>query len=320
MAKSYESFDRPYRRGLVLGLSLAELFLILLFLLLLIATGISETNKKDKIELNELRDQLQAIYEKVGNDIKIEDFRKLAESAAEVLRLNTVVETLKDELSGLEQKLKEYERLSSTIEEYDISPEVLNSLIRDSEDIIDLQNQLADKNSQLEKFRENIDKLEYENKQITEKNKELTIDLESARNAVAMLSEVKGENPPCWFRNDKNRQRHVKLFDIKIQDDGLVVRVHDNSAYQKSEVNYGKLEALPSLNGINFDILYNRNTFLNNFKPYKEAGEQSLIQSYKCSFTVDVFDATSKENKAGYKFYMGTIKQLFSVYLENDQW
>ena len=34
MVKSYENFDKPYRRGLILGLSLAELFLILLFSIL----------------------------------------------------------------------------------------------------------------------------------------------------------------------------------------------------------------------------------------------------------------------------------------------
>ena len=41
MAESYSNFDKPYRRGLVLGLSLAELFLILLFLLLLVSMGLT---------------------------------------------------------------------------------------------------------------------------------------------------------------------------------------------------------------------------------------------------------------------------------------
>ena len=46
MARSYKDFDRPYRRGLVLGLSLAELFLILLFLLLLASIGMIEESSK----------------------------------------------------------------------------------------------------------------------------------------------------------------------------------------------------------------------------------------------------------------------------------
>ena len=49
MAKSYENFDKPYRRGLILGLSLAELFLILLFLLLLVSMGISSALEEEKM-------------------------------------------------------------------------------------------------------------------------------------------------------------------------------------------------------------------------------------------------------------------------------
>ena len=48
MVKSYENFDKPYRRGLILGLSLAELFLILLFLLLLASMGISSALEEEK--------------------------------------------------------------------------------------------------------------------------------------------------------------------------------------------------------------------------------------------------------------------------------
>ena len=46
MSNSYEPFDRSYRRGLVLGLSLAEIFLILIFLLLLASIGIAAFKKK----------------------------------------------------------------------------------------------------------------------------------------------------------------------------------------------------------------------------------------------------------------------------------
>ena len=54
---SFVDYDRPYRRGLVLGLSLAELFLILLFLLLLATIGYwaivqEETVAKQKVLLD----------------------------------------------------------------------------------------------------------------------------------------------------------------------------------------------------------------------------------------------------------------------------
>ena len=48
MASSYQDFDRPYRRGVVLGLSLAELFLILLFLLLISTVGFFTFMEEEK--------------------------------------------------------------------------------------------------------------------------------------------------------------------------------------------------------------------------------------------------------------------------------
>ena len=50
MAQSFENFDKPYRRGLVLGLSLAEVFLILLFLLLLASIGLTSALQEDLVQ------------------------------------------------------------------------------------------------------------------------------------------------------------------------------------------------------------------------------------------------------------------------------
>ena len=50
--KSYKSefpdLDKSYRRGLILGLSLAEVFLLLVFLLLLVAVGYAGLVKEEK--------------------------------------------------------------------------------------------------------------------------------------------------------------------------------------------------------------------------------------------------------------------------------
>ena len=53
MTKSYENFDRPYRRGLVLGLSSAELFLILFLLLLIAVFVVQDGNQAKKLAKNE---------------------------------------------------------------------------------------------------------------------------------------------------------------------------------------------------------------------------------------------------------------------------
>ena len=71
MSNSYEPFDRSYRRGLVLGLSLAEIFLILIFLLLLASIGIAAIQEKKKRDLSEKNEILISQNEKL-NSIKDE--------------------------------------------------------------------------------------------------------------------------------------------------------------------------------------------------------------------------------------------------------
>ena len=98
MAKSFENFDKPYRRGLILGLSLAELFLILLFLLLLVSMGISSVlqeeiqlaeeklEKLDK-ENESLKDKLATMEEILGGEISIVELQRLVADAAERKKL-----------------------------------------------------------------------------------------------------------------------------------------------------------------------------------------------------------------------------------------
>ena len=48
---SLEDLDKPYRRGLILGLSLAEVFLLLVFLLLLVTVGYAGLVFEEKEEI-----------------------------------------------------------------------------------------------------------------------------------------------------------------------------------------------------------------------------------------------------------------------------
>ena len=75
---SYSEFDRPYRRGLVLGLSLAELFIILLFLLLLATIGLfvflEEEKQRLRDELAKNESILTAVRENMGPNPTPDDF------------------------------------------------------------------------------------------------------------------------------------------------------------------------------------------------------------------------------------------------------
>ena len=146
MTQSFENFDKPYRRGLVLGLSLAELFLILLFLLLLAAIGITsmlnqELNKSiEKEELAskssaEFQDQLKAIYDAVGTEIKPEDFTQLVKAAGEKKALERELDKLSQLLEENENALEQLQNLSQVVQSNGLQPEDIEALIEDNKEL-----------------------------------------------------------------------------------------------------------------------------------------------------------------------------------------
>ena len=117
MNNSHEQFDRPYRRGLVLGLSLAELFLILLFLLLLTTIGITSHHNKEKRAAEALARNLQnrlQIFE--GNEISIEDYLRLKKQEREHEKVQKERDALAEETKDLKEKLDEFKKESNRLE------------------------------------------------------------------------------------------------------------------------------------------------------------------------------------------------------------
>ena len=114
MSKSFTEFDRPYRRGLVLGLSLAELFLILLFLLLLAAIGMAQNereNNKKLVEENKAQnDLLRQLQNEDGSPISAEDLGELVEGIKSKNKIEEENKILKDNLVSLDEKIKQLEK------------------------------------------------------------------------------------------------------------------------------------------------------------------------------------------------------------------
>ena len=148
---------------------------------------------------------------------------------------------------------------------------------------------------------------------------------------MQILAEAKGIDPPCWFRprpgsteTKKLRPIPVKIFDVQIRDNGLLVRRKDNSAHDNKKVNYGGEDAAVALSNLElmpYDTLLSKGQFLSSFTWIKEAGKQGKIQSYPCGFVVDLYDGTSAGNKSGYKrLKEGTVEALFYTFLPNDPW
>lgn len=350
MAESYSNFDKPYRRGLVLGLSLAELFLILLFLLLLVSMGLTAfiqeeldaANKKNETLVSqnqELTDSLTEIQKILGGEITVVEFTRLVKDVAARQKLIRQNEQLVDQLSKVNKELKTLSAVSEVLKKYDIQPDALTELIEGKEDLAEalakntaLRETIVEQESKMKAVNQELVQAEIEaelarslleeaKKQISEKQDKI-VEISKILDAVT----DKGRNPPCWFRlvDDKSepgakRQRDVKIFDVKIEDDGFVVIKHNNDKTPKP-IEFGDLSSLPLYPDSSFNKKLSQNQFSSIFKTFYMAGENNKIQPYKCMFTVDVYDRTSNTNKTGYKRSLNTIEGMFGTFMERGEW
>ena len=350
MSGSFQDFDKPYRRGLVLGLSLAELFLVLLFLLLVIATGLAQL-KDEKVQqleeevvslekiiyemdkanelynnkINELTDQLQGIYDIFGSKITLEEFSELVEAVGEQRKQ---INELKDQLSASQQQTETLQQqLNAARVEIQNLAEVA-SLLKDNElSITEAEKLIENSKSLIEALSENealFEKLEVAQNEIAKlQNEVLSTQVEiaalkSKNKRMGEIIRIFGIDPPCWHRprpgstQDKVlRPIPVKIFEILIKDNGLKVRLKDNTDYALLDVDYGKLEDTRKLTGLPYNTLLSKKEFLKAFKWLRDAGDMEEIQDYPCKFNVDLYDGTSPGNKAGYVGYKEqTVEQL----------
>jgi len=308
MIRSYQDFDKPYRRGLVLGLSLAELFLILLFLLLLTSMGlmafVQEEIEKTNTEKQELQDSLDALSDGWGHQINTKEFTRLIKDAGERQKLIRENQELTDKLVIAQKKLNVAEPVLKILKKHNLQLSSIQSLLQGKDTLTEalaenaaLIQQVKNKESKIIKINKTMDSLT-----------------------------DKGRDPPCWFRlvadtnsPDSKRQRDVKIFDVKIEDDGFIVIKHNNNKTPRP-INVGNEESLPHYKDDFFNRKLTATEFKESFHSFFEAGEKNKIQPYKCVFTVDVYDNTAATNKGGYKQNVKVIKGLFVPYFETSQW
>ena len=310
---SFADFDRPYRRGLVLGLSLAELFLILLFLLLLAAVGYSaiveEEMDEDREKNNQLSqekavadaravaaedardtlvDKLSQAEKALGNVIEREDpLNLIVGLQARIAKLETQVDQLTPaaEFGG---KIREAAR-EGGVKPSDVI-EIIEDMAQPQSTIENLQSQLADAKK----------------------------DIHELRRQLAEPDQEKGQHPPCWYKivtrpNGKPRERGLYIFHVIISDDHVFVK--DIPAPTREYVL--QKTALPfNRSALNKNISFGG--FVKSFMPLKDAGENGKVQDYRCKFYVKVWEATTSKKK--YKHALEKVVQsIFFTYLVKDE-
>ena len=288
--------DAEYRRGSVLGLTVAEIFILLLFLLLLVYLALNENwiTRRDTLgeELDQLRQQLTVKDEKIWEwQGIIEEFQTPQE-----------VRTLVSKMTEANRREEKYRH------QIEVFQETLNKSNSEAhKEVITLRTQNSNLQQDMEIAQQNYEKIKEELRIVREK----------------------GNNPPCWYKTVQAkrggmREKPYYTFCMAVFDDAIIVRrppvppgnaVDDNGPLYTVEAEQLELADIP------YNTALSNKSLIEHMKPIHDAGKNARVRSYSCTFFVKVWDNTSAQNKKGWKDARRVLEDLFGIYtVQNDPW
>jgi cell shape-determining protein MreC len=313
--------DRFYRRGMVLGLTLAEVMLLLLFILLLALSALFErelqvteslrqelANRTSQIQL--IIDKLEKLAKTDNADQSFEDtFRELIVASGENVNLKKQVAALTEDKQKLSQ---ENERLKQAVADIHDIQETLRQSLGKNVSTKQMAEALAEaqQNGEIaqaveeaglpknpEGLRETLKNLaaaQDELHGLAQANKEL-------KDQVGYFKRLSGgksnEMPPCWIHPETKRSEYI--FDVVLGSDGLIVYDRDlpHRRAERAELPLSK-------------IIYEQPLLPEEFLASTRALFE-LSEERECRFYVRVFDRTSATEKAIYKQRLDTVEGHF---------
>ncbi len=291
----------------MLGLTLAEVLMLVLFILLLTYTAIlgkkTEELKEKNAEIAELELSSKELQIQLDLGISslmaainlpnlpISDENDLTARLREATLAMGTITHKNNQYSRLIASPERADTLAKALEE--IGPlqnadEILSSWIEDNA-IADSPLGIAENNNPppvetLEDALQVIERLENQ------------LDFHDKR----MLQAGNGLTfPPCWANNGKP----VYIYDALLQDEGLTLQASDDRTGQDLS-GLKQNGAEPALNTL---------ITLPNFISHTEGMFEWSVQA-RCRFYVRIRDGTSADNKLGYKQARRTVEQHFYIY------
>ena len=288
--------DAEYRRGSVLGLTVAEIFILLLFLLLLVYLALNENWTARGGTLGEERDQLR--QELTEKDKKLREWQGVIEE----FQTPQEVQTLVSKMLQASQREEKYRH------QIEVFEETLNKSNSEAhKEVITLRTQNSNLQQEMEIAQQNYEKIKEELRVVREK----------------------GNNPPCWYKTvpaerGGMRERPYYTFHIAVLDDAIIVRqapvppgnaADDNGPLYSVEAEQLELAAIP------YNTALGNENIIEYMKPIHDAGKSARVRSYSCTFFVKVWDKTSDHNKKRWKDAHHALEDLFGTYIvQNDPW
>ena len=288
--------DAEYRRGSILGLTVAEIFILLLFLLLLVYLALNENwrtqgNTLDE-EMERVKQQLTVKSEKLQEwQGVIEEFQTPQE-----------VKTLVAKITEANQREKNYRH------QIEVFEETLSKSDNEShKEVITLRKQNSNLQQEMETVHENFKKIKEELRIVREK----------------------GNNPPCWYKTVSNqrggmRERPYYTFHIAVLDDAVILRqapVPPGSAVDDNGPLYTVEAEQLGLADIPYETELSDENLVEKMKPIHDDGKNKRVRSYSCTFFIKVWDKTSAYNKKRWKDAHHLLEVFFGTYIvQNEPW
>jgi predicted transcriptional regulator len=304
--------NRAYRKGIILGFTMAEISVLIIFCLLL-ATSFLIQKKKDIIsklthennELNQVKVKLDELKKNSTSQMEFDDlFQELTRSKAQAEKINKLQADLDKRLTEVKELAVIKNKLQTNTSNKSIK-EIISELVSDAQYAKEIQDSL--KNTSLK------DHSAKEIAQIINSSGKFAEVVTEKMNALVEVERLKGqlanaqiklkrlgkgtEMPPCWADSTTGKLEYI--FKIDLTPNGFII--HNEQV--QNRINDQKL--LP-INMIQFDRNLSQQNFLSQTLPLNQWSRQN-----NCRFFVKVKDETPADQKNTYKAMLRTLESHF---------
>ena len=287
-----------YRRGAVLGLTVAETFILLTFLLLIALLGLVSPDEL-------LSEPDTASAPRVW--VRPERIETLVNAAEEARKAQEEVEQARDAAErALDQAEKRAEKARQAQKE---AVQARNAAEGERDQA---QKGAREAHRALKEAKQALDATERERNQ--------------AQHALSLLRR-KGQNPPCWYQivsagEDKTREKPFYAFNVAIYEDSIELAPRtappggafdDGGGLYANEWERLRIDELPYGKRLSDDA------FIEAIQELVAQGKNGQVRSYECVFSVMVWDKTPEHSKRRWKdAHDRIIEGSFSAYTVQD--
>lgn len=315
--------EMSYKRGLVLGLTMAEIVLLLLFSLLLALAALFWEQERALTKAFDERDiyrlelwDSQAKLETVMKQLAQSDFREMRKELVRLTEQERKIEYLmqrfavdpdsstEEKVSTLVEKLTKLEKVETALDVAGFSkePETLTQELREVQDSKGTIDRIRDELNAADEKSENLEKRLNNAEQALDQKQGLVANLQRTLERYGRGT----EKPACWADPETGKPRYI--YDVGLTSGGLIVRHTATPPWAESR-------GLP-IDKIPYDRELKPEEFISEARPMFEWSEEN-----ECRFFVRAYDVTAVTEKAIYKRHMRFLESSFYKYeVLDDPW